>query len=229
MLTKLENTIEQITNRVLRTRKQGSTPKASSLTGFTPLESSNKQQTMPRASSLTGFTVIELLVASAIFTIFLTIAVGSFTRVIQVQRVLSRRMALVSSLGSVIESVSREIRVGYKFEDPNGMEVDNEQLSSITFENFATHTIESTSTTFSIGGGAIMRGADRLTPSDVVIKNGSFYLNESNCGPWRVTIALTAHPEGIDKKEDTISIQTTVASRVLPAEVKGDPYQCKQM
>ncbi|MFA5870627.1 MAG: type II secretion system protein [Candidatus Paceibacterota bacterium] len=205
---KLENAIQQIINRVLHRRKQRSTP---------------------RASSLMGFTVVELLVASAIFTIFLTIAVGSFTRVIQVQRVLSRRMALVSSLGSVMESMTREIRIGYKFEYPNGMDVDNEQLSSITFENFATHTTESTSTTFSIGGGAIMKGTDRLTPSDVVIKSGNFYLNESSCGPWRVTIALTAHPIGIDKNEDTVSIQTTVASRVLPAEVKGDPYQCKQM
>jgi len=183
-----------------------------------------------RSSSQTGFTVVELLVASAIFAIFLTIAVGSFTRVIQVQRVLSRRMALVSSLGSVVESMAREIRVGYKFEYPNGMDVDNEQLSTITFESFAGHVTDiSSPTTFSISNGVIMKGTNQLTPSDIVIKKGNFYLNESNCGPWRVTIALTAHPKGIDKKEDTVSVQTTVASRVLPAEIKGNPYQCKQM
>ena len=169
-----------------------------------------------------GFTVIELLVAAAIFTTFLTIAVGSFTRVLQIQRTLSRRIMVTSALGATIESMAREIRVGQKFDGSAG--------SSINFESFYTHSDKPDPVSFSVSGTTITRNGIQITPSDVVIENGTFILSQKDsCSPWRVTIVLRAHPKDIVTPEDTVNVQTTVSSRVLPIDIKGDPYQCKNM
>ncbi len=181
-------------------------------------------------SKKTGFTVIELLVASAIFSIFLAVAVGSFTRILQVQRVLARRIIMTSALGATIESMSREIRVGIEFPTDKI----NEESSSLSFESFSTHDVDPIDVTFSINGGVITRTADggssiQITPSDLVIKSGKFIINQKDCGPWRITLVLSAHPKDIDKPEDTINVQTTITSRVLPIDVKGDPHQCKSI
>lgn len=176
-------------------------------------------------SKKTGFTVIELLVASAIFSIFLAVAVGSFTRILQVQRVLARRIIMTSALGATIESMSREIRVGIEFPTDKI----NEESSLLDFESFSTHDVNPIDVTFSINGGVITRNGVQITPSDLVIKSGKFIINQKDCGPWRITLVLSAHPKDIDKPEDTINVQTTITSRVLPIDVKGDPHQCKSI
>ncbi|TSC52647.1 MAG: Uncharacterized protein LiPW41_17 [Parcubacteria group bacterium LiPW_41] len=179
-----------------------------------------------------GFTVIELLVASAIFVIFLAVAVGSFTRILQVQRTLARRIVITSALGTAIETISREVRVGYDFP----IVQHNQPMGSLAFKSFATHDIENpVDVTYSFDGDKIVRTAaqsTQITPTDVVIKNATFIVNQKDkCQPWRITIVISAVPKGVgmDKPEEAINVQTTVTSRILPIDMKGDPYQCKSM
>lgn len=193
-----------------------------------------------------GFTVVELLIASSIFVIFLAIAVGSFTRILEVQRTLARRIVITSALGATIETISREVRVGYDFPIARN----NEPMRSLSFKSFATHDIENpVDVTYSfigdkitrftptevviipMGGGATTEGVV-ITPTDVVIKNATFIVNQKDkCQPWRITIAISAVPKGIgmDKPEETINVQTTVTSRTLPIDIKGDPHKCKSI
>lgn len=176
-----------------------------------------------------GFTVVELLVASAIFVIFLAVAVGSFTRILQIQRTLARRIVITSALGTAIETISREVRVGYDFP----IAQHNQPMGSLPFKSFATHDIENpVDVTYSFSGDKIVRGSTQITPTDVVIKNATFIVNQKDkCQPWRITIVISAIPKGtgMDKPEETINVQTTVTSRILPIDMKGDPYQCKSI
>ena len=177
-----------------------------------------------------GFTVIELLVASAIFVTFLAVAVGSFTRILQVQRTLARRIVMTSALGATIESIAREIRVGQEFSPINT------NTQSVSFKSFSTHAVDPVTIAYTIGGGAITKtGAvaiAQITPSNTIIKNGTFIITQKDpCQPWRITIALSAVPNdpSLDKPEETVNVQTTITSRILPIDIKGDPYQCKSM
>ena len=178
-----------------------------------------------------GFTIIELLVASSIFVIFLAVAIGSFTRMLQVERTLARRMTMASALQAAIESMAREIRIGQKFNPTNN------STQSLSFENFSEHVMEPVSVELSFDGGGIIKknnyGTFTLTPSDVEVTNGHFFVSQTSpCEPWRITIAFAATPKDTNLKnrpEEKVFLQTTVTSRILPIDVKGDPYQCKSM
>jgi len=181
-------------------------------------------------SKKSGFTIIELLVASAIFVTFLVVAVGSFTRVLQVQRTLARRIVMTSALEATIESIAREIRIGQEFTPLNAT------ANSISFKSFSTHAIDPSSISYTFDVGTIKKTDSvyegSVTPSNVIIKNGTFIVSQKDsCQPWRITIALSAIPagSGMDKPEERVNMQTTVTSRILPVDIKGDPYRCKSM
>lgn len=168
-----------------------------------------------------GFTIVELLVAVSVFSVFLAVAVGSFTRVLQIQRTLSRRIMVTSALGATIESMSREIRVGQEFTDSG---------SGISFESFYTHDEDPEDVSFALSGSVLTRNGIQISPTDVVIESGKFILSQKDsCSPWKITIVLRAHPKNFTGSEETVNVQTSVSSRILPIDVKGDPHQCKTM
>lgn len=173
-----------------------------------------------------GFTMIELLVACALFTTFLVISVGSFTRILQVQKALSRRIIITSELSAIVETISREVRMGYGFP----VEVDNEPASRLAFKSFSTNDLNNPKNVeFIFDTGKIKKNDTQITSDTIVVKSGKFIVNESDCAPWRVTFVLSAYPRGHNVPEETVNLQTTVTSRILPSEVKGDPYKCKEM
>ena len=62
-----------------------------------------------------GFLLIELLVAMALFSTIVVIAVGSFINVLQTQRQVAALSAAESNLGIVMEEMAREMRTGSLF------------------------------------------------------------------------------------------------------------------
>ncbi|HBI25612.1 MAG: hypothetical protein UT41_C0001G0270 [Candidatus Wolfebacteria bacterium GW2011_GWC2_39_22] len=62
-----------------------------------------------------GFTLVEMIVAFSIFTIFITVAAGSFVRSVRIQRVSLQLMAINDNMAITMEQMMREMRVGYNF------------------------------------------------------------------------------------------------------------------
>ncbi len=173
-----------------------------------------------------GFTIVELLVAISIFITFLAVAMGSFGHILRLQRLLAKRIATVSSLGIVAEQIQREIRTGYNFP----MNVSQQTQGSLTFDSLATYPAEAV--TYMNVGGAIMRNGVSVTPSSMNVKTLSFTVSEvrggaRECGPWKITFFISAVPSSSDTPENTVHAQTTITSRILPEDVKDDPYACK--
>ncbi len=187
-----------------------------------------------------GFTIIELLVAMSLFITFLSIAIGSFGNILRMQRVLSKKIMLTSSLGIVTEQIEREIRTGFDFSVSGVpmMDVRQNTSDSLTFQSLAQYPPETVTFAKSVSanpniGDAITRNGVSITPSTMKIKTLSFIVSEVRgatslaCSPWKITIFITAVPLGSDTPQDTVYAQTTVVSRVLPEDMRNDPYSCK--
>jgi prepilin-type N-terminal cleavage/methylation domain-containing protein len=178
-----------------------------------------------RGFSNKGFTMVELIVAMAVFIVLLTVAVGTFVKIMRTQRGLIDRMAVNSNTGLVLEQIVREIRTGYFF-CGDGTSACNESGSSISFINH-----EGKSISYSLSGGAIIQtiGGNSvvLTAADVLIKDLNFQVTQADgniCNPWRITVKMKIASRDSEPERD-VKIQSTVSSRVLPVEAPETPQE----
>lgn len=63
----------------------------------------------------TGFTLLEMIVSMGIFTIVAVIAVGSLVRITSLNRQAQAMQAATNNINYILESISREMRVGSNF------------------------------------------------------------------------------------------------------------------
>lgn len=68
---------------------------------------------MKHSSASKGFTLIELLIAIGIFSIFIVIITGVFSRFVEVERHSIAQGALILDVQSAVESFIKEARTGY--------------------------------------------------------------------------------------------------------------------
>lgn len=173
-----------------------------------------------------GFTIIELVVSIGVFSILVTLAVGSIARSLRTQRQLSAMIAANTNVSLALEQMAREIRTGYGFEPANGTVCSGTWCASdeLLFENamgaqvayrLVNKSIERTVTT---PGGQDEIGY--ITGNDAEITYLSFILFGHSTGdgfPPRVTIALGVTPQGGERdlvlKGIETRLQTTVSSR----------------
>lgn len=70
-----------------------------------------------------GFTLVEVMVSTAIFSIIITIGIGSLVTVTDAYRVSQQKKIVNDNLNFLIEGVSREIRLGQGYySEPNIMD-----------------------------------------------------------------------------------------------------------
>lgn len=62
-----------------------------------------------------GFTLIEILIASSIFVIFLVGILGAFIQAIRINRVAMEMMSINDNMSVALEQIAREMRTGYNF------------------------------------------------------------------------------------------------------------------
>ncbi len=79
-----------------------------------------------------GFTLLEMIVSMGIFTIVAVIAVGSLVRITSLNRQAQSMQAAINNINYILESMSREMRVGSAFHCMNG-NVFNGDGNTITF------------------------------------------------------------------------------------------------
>ena len=62
-----------------------------------------------------GFTLVEMMVSVAIFTIVITVGIGALVNMVQKYKVSQQEKQAADSLGFVLETLTREIRLGSNY------------------------------------------------------------------------------------------------------------------
>ncbi len=79
--------------------------------------------------SKSGFTLLEMIVSMGIFTIVAVIAVGSLVRITSLNRQAQAMQAAMNNINYILESMSREMRFGYKYHCLDGDLYNGGQIS----------------------------------------------------------------------------------------------------
>jgi len=154
-----------------------------------------------------GFTLLEMIVAIAVFTVVMTMAMQSILNINDVQKKIESFRTVSDNLNFALDAMSREIRTGRNY--------------SSTGAEFSFTNAKSEYVTYYLESGQLVRLADSdkfpLTDSKIIISELAFALvGESpgdNLQP-KVRINLSASA-GMKNKESTkINLQTSVSQLV---------------
>ena len=161
-----------------------------------------------------GFTLVELMIASGLFIILISIATGAFINTLRTQRIITNLSESLNNTSFAIEQIAREVRVGFGFE--SGGDEDTLQF----FNSSGNEVIYSLKNNGDGNGDG--QGIERcesgecrmITAPEVNISNLKFILqgdSEGDGEPPRVTILISVMGE----KGIKVNMQTTISSRIL--------------
>lgn len=176
-----------------------------------------------------GFTLVEVMVATAIFSVIITIGIGSLVSVTNAYRVSQQNKIVNDNLNFLIESMSREIRLGQgyysappTFDGSTEGSVNNGSGESIGFtavENrgyFIYFLNDNVLYRRRIDGGSAT--TEQMTdPSQISIKEVEFNVvgaNEGGMDNKQVFVWMFIRGEVPDVGK-TISVQTLISQRKL--------------
>lgn len=180
------------------------------------------------SKSQSGFTLVELVVAISIFITLVTVAAAAFIQGVRGERRMVDLMAVADNAGIVLEQITREIRTGYDFcgnlSTNNPSACESSDSDELTFTNF-----ENKQVTYTKSGEGIVReeGANSsnskvtvLTADNISVSYLKFFVTQNNdyCNPWRITVIMSVTSPKVNQ---TIPLQTTISSRILPVEMPG--------
>jgi len=175
-----------------------------------------------------GFTVVEMLVATTLFVVVISIATGVFVRSLRAQRILTALLAANSNASTAIELLAREVRTGINFCTDTPCESGSEpnEFATLTFTNARGEAVlyrkeiralpsgaTINSLIKSIDGGA----AQPLTADTVDVTHLSFYLLGNALGDNRIpriTISIGISAPYTPLEGSAITFQTTVSTRL---------------
>lgn len=195
-----------------------------------------------------GFLLIELLVAMALFSTIVTIAVGSFVNVLRTQRQVSALVAAESNLGIAMEQMAREMRTGSLFcikqdgtTDPDCNSSIRSCVVSVTggiicpnikFTNAAGNSVKYS---FDQNNGVLEKtvgyggATQNVTGGNVKIRYLSFYLlwnsfQNGGSGKYpRITIAVGISPNDVSLSGNVLNLETTVSARQINPSWSRNP------
>lgn len=159
-----------------------------------------------------GFSIIELMIAMSLFVIIISVTVGIFIRTVKTQKIALLLIEANDNLASVVEQLTREIRVGTNFRSSAG---------SFEFINARGQEVR-----YQFSDGGILKGVkenpdagftfQKITADSIEIKRFSapIILNFPNYSP-RIIINISASAKGDVLRDIPIDVQTTVSARAL--------------
>ena len=159
-----------------------------------------------------GFTLVELMIASGLFIILISIATGAFINTLRTQRIITNLSESLNNTSFAIEQIAREVRVGFGFDNGgNTLEFTNSSGNDVVYS------LKNNSDGNGDGQGIerCEEGVCRMiTAPEVNISNLEFILQgdlEGDREPPRVTILISVMGE----KGIKVNMQTTISSRIL--------------
>lgn len=171
-------------------------------------------------SRSSGYTMVELVVATGVFLIVVSIAVGGFVQALRTQRQAAALIAMNSATSLILEQMVRDIRTGTEFCDLARATCPisswppfnaGSYFSDLTF-NSANGTVSH----YYLDGSRIAKNGQDLTPDSINVRYLRFYLygNQDGDGrPPRVTIILGVSPRENGVRNNVVNVQTTVSAR----------------
>lgn len=160
-----------------------------------------------------GFTLIELIIAIAVFSTVVSIAVGGFVRALRTQRQVMGLLSANSNASLVMEQMARELRTGFDFCPPSQPCSESE----LSFRNAAGEAVR-----YRLTDGALERGVNNvfapLTASNVSVRHLTFTIsgNDLHDGfPPRITVVMGVSSKELGVAGTVVNMQTTVSARVL--------------
>jgi len=166
-----------------------------------------------------GFVLIEMMVSVALFSVVMTVGLGSLLGMIASNKKSQSLKVVVNNINLVMESMSKDLRMGHSYNCGSSSGGDcNTGKSSIYFVSK-----EGNDVRYSLEAGSIKKVVDTgvpfsVTSPDVTIDYLKFYvlgsINGDNSQP-RVVIVIKGHKGNRVKDRLTFSLQTVVTQRIL--------------
>lgn len=173
-----------------------------------------------------GFTLIEVIVAIALFTVVMTIALGALFMVINSNKEAKAIKLVVNNTNLAMESMTRDLRVGFQYCDTESQlengecDTDSNGESTIYFttdqgEQYSSYRLFGSAIQRRIGGSS--ESYFDITGEDVIIDDMRFYVQGTQAGdtvqPFVTVIVLGTIRVG-DQTEE-FHLQSTISQRKL--------------
>lgn len=161
-----------------------------------------------------GFTLIEIMVATTIFSIVMVASMGALLSIVGVNRTSQSLQSVMNNLNFALESMSREIRVGSKYD-----------CSSCLSGTFSFQSKDGVSSIFyRQSEGKIQRSTDEgvtftdITAPEIEILNMTFNVAGETSGDGqqpRVLLIVQGRAGKVGKGDASFNLQTTISQRQL--------------
>ena len=177
-----------------------------------------------------GFTLIEVMVAVSIFTIVVTVGIGSLMTVNKGYRQSQLQRTAIDNIAFAMESMAREIRIGTNYTIDgfitNPLDLENEEAAKFAFLSFDIDNNEvideEDEVIYLLSQGTIEMYVNnilvgKLTSEDVTVTGLEFILEEQYGNDSKqpyVTIHISAVASG-SNQESSILLQTGVSQRLV--------------
>lgn len=170
----------------------------------------------PSASD--GLTLVEVLVAIAVFTIAMTMALTGLFSIIDASSRASSQAEAVNNLNFMVDDMVRRIRTGYDYQCGAGGDcVNGNNVFQFMASNVGGSGVD---TRYRQNGSAIERYDNgswlKVTSDAVNIQDLTFYVigTENDNTQSRVLISITGEA-GRGGQQQSFSMQTTISQRLL--------------
>jgi len=176
---------------------------------------------MKKRNLESGFTLIELMTALSIFTVIMTVSMGSILGIFDANRKSRSQRSVMTNLNLVLESMSKEMRYGRNYHCGSGsIEIPQNCASGGSLIGFLSS--ENEQYIYRLNGTAIERkvaGGNyiALTSPEVFIDDLIFYTLGAGTGNTlqpKVIIKVKGHAGSGDDRSDFV-LQTLVSQRTL--------------
>lgn len=161
-----------------------------------------------------GFSLVELLVATALFMIVVAVAAGSFLTILDASVQAREMNALVSNLDFALEDMSRNIRIGERFNTSSGLTLQTYSPTDVEKRCSISYRLRNGRIEKAKGGDASCGsryGYAPITSPEINISNLTFTVDSSRDQP-RVSIVVAGY---FSDANDTFLLQTSVTQRIL--------------
>lgn len=152
-----------------------------------------------------GFTLVELIVATAIFSVVITMVIGAFSMAIKAQKKVIALQNIQENAKFILEFLAKEVRMG-TISTANGIRTNLVFIRS-----------DETSITYVFTDGKITRNGVAMNADEVEII-GRFYINgvgPDNLQP-KLTVVMQLKALGSEFEEETIiNVESTLSQRVI--------------
>ena len=168
-----------------------------------------------------GFTLIEVMVAISIFSIVVTIGIGSLITVNKAYDQSQVQRAVIDNTSFVLESMAREIRTGQQYTCGTNPAAASNAGSCGTSNKFSFVNFDGDEIWYRLNGTTIEKVINgdvfALTPENVAVEKLWFVIDETtSAGPKQPYVVIHITARGNDSgQSSSIVMQTSVSQRAL--------------